>query len=73
MTTRPPAIFDIPDGTRVTACSACQGAIVFVKSKKTGKAMPLEALDRVANGKTIKRGESHFAYCPRAGDFRRPR
>jgi hypothetical protein len=51
---------------------SCGKPIVFVVTKR-GKRMPVEPLDRTANGKQVRRGESHFAHCPHAALHRRPR
>lgn len=68
----------------MSVCQGCGAEIEFVKSKSTGKAMPVN-LDskekRVAIVSVNDDGEkearvldtyiSHFATCPKAGEFRR--
>ncbi len=57
-------------------CRACGKLLVFVKSKATGAMMPLEAevMSVVTDGGEVVRGRmSHFARCPKAGEFRKPR
>jgi len=58
----------------VQHCRACQAAIVFLKTK-TGKSIPINA-DTVRVGDTDfdhTRHKSHFADCPQASQFRKPR
>jgi hypothetical protein len=66
-------------------CKSCSAPIEWVKSARTGKAMPLDAgdapdgnlvvLDGVAHpalqGDTRPRRKSHFATCPQAAEWRK--
>lgn len=58
---RKPVKFDIPPGAAVASCSGCGAAIVWVVTTK-GKRMPVDG-----------DGTSHFATCPDAKRFRKPR
>jgi hypothetical protein len=64
-------------------CKSCGAAIEWVKSAKTGKAMPLDAapaadgnlvvIDGVAHAAMVGEGprrKSHFATCPQAASWR---
>jgi len=65
-TPRPPVVFEIPPTAAVQACQKCGAPIVFVRHTRTGNWMVLEA-----DG--AHRGQSHFARCPEAHSFRRPK
>lgn len=54
--------FDIPPAAPATACRSCGAAIVWILTK-AGKKMPVEIATR----------ESHFARCPAAKEWRKPR
>ena len=52
--------FEIPFGTPPSVCRGCGAKIYFVPTKKKGVTMPVN-----------EDGETHFATCPKAGEFRR--
>lgn len=72
MTDRALVLHDIPEGARIQSCMGCGGPIVWIVTKN-GKRMPVEPLDKSVNGNKVTRGESHFAHCPHAARFRRPK
>lgn len=53
--------FEIPQGTPVVKCRACGAPIQFIETA-AGKRMPVD-----------RDGTSHFATCPGADEFRKPR
>ena len=68
----------------MSICQGCGADIEFVKSKTTGKAMPIDPASkekRVAivsvndddekEARVLDTYISHFATCPKAGEFRR--
>jgi hypothetical protein len=67
--------FAVPRGvlTRAKPCRACSKPILFFNP--TGGKTPLDvesAIDDPKNPVGV-RLESHFAHCPKASEFRRPR
>lgn len=59
---------------RSVVCTGCGGRMIYLRTR-TGSRMPVDA-ETVAEDDHIfdhKRHTSHFATCPKAGDFRRPR
>jgi len=57
--------FPIPPAAPVTRCRSCGAPVIWIVTAK-GKRMPVEA-------EGAKRGESHFAHCEHAADWRKPR
>lgn len=55
--------FDIPENATVSSCRSCGAPIVWIKTPR-GKLMPVEAYGK-------KKGESHFAHCAQASDWRK--
>lgn len=51
--------WSIPQGTAPKTCKGC-GALIYWAETSAGKRMPLNP-----------DGTSHFANCPKAGDFRK--
>lgn len=59
---------------RITRCRACNARIIFLTTS-TGKNIPVDA-DTVEPSDTAyvwARHEAHFAKCPNAAQFRKPR
>lgn len=73
---RAPLLFDVPAGARVTQCKGC-GKYVYYITTRAGKPMPVDTSVSVGGTEptdtTAGRGISHFANCPKATLFRRPR
>lgn len=72
---RAPNYFRIPAGTPSTTCDRCPATIYFIRTD-SGKRMPVRA--DLLEGKHPAaghdgRGISHFADCPAAAHFRKPR
>lgn len=78
---KPPKLFVIPAGTKVTACSKCQAPLYFVgkmplravpKCFHAGKRVTIDTPDAVPPSLSKEgKGFSHFIDCPNANDFRR--
>lgn len=66
MAARKPVVFKIPENAERGYCRSCQAPIFWLVMPSSGKRMPVEA-------EGDKRGESHFAHCFAAPDWRRPR
>lgn len=73
--------FPVPAGTPVRQCKRCPQWIALMPTK-AGKTMPIDmqvptSLTLTAAGELVTtlrfNGESHFATCPHADEFRRPR
>lgn len=72
---KPPQWFDIPAGTRETECRDCRDSIWFVPLP-SGKSMPVDMTEAGSFEPTntdAGKGASHFAHCPGADTFRKPR
>lgn len=72
---RAPNFFEIPVGTPPKRCDRCPATIYFIHTK-SGKRMPVRAdLEgcKPPVGDVKGRGLSHFADCPAAAHFRKPR
>jgi len=61
MTERKPIRFEIPPGAAVSPCRGCGQSVAWITTK-AGKLMPVD-----------DDGTSHFATCPKAGQFRKGR
>lgn len=59
---------------RITRCSGCNARIIWFKTA-AGRNMPVDADTVEADDQELDltRHKSHFATCPQAGRFRRPR
>jgi hypothetical protein len=64
-----PGEYEIPNGAEVKHCKSCGAAIVWIATPK-GYAMPINAMPIRMNGLTGY-GQSHFATCPNAREWRR--
>lgn len=81
---RAPQFFEVPPRTPAAACKGCDATIYWIPTA-SGKTMPVccdveggVRPQRIAaplggNDYTAGRGISHFANCPAAGEYRRPR
>ena len=63
--------FAIPHTVTPTTCASCRAPIAWVVTAK-GKRMPVNWPAR-ADADGVRRGESHFATCPEADAWRKPR
>ena len=69
--------FRIPAGTnvhRTSNCRSCGAEILWIGSiREGGKNIPIHvaSMERAGGGGWV--GESHFAHCPQAGQWRRGR
>ncbi len=62
-------------GVPVQKCAGCGAEIYWVKSMK-GRAMPVNTKKQsliTPEGNVVSGYTSHFATCPKAADFKRPR
>lgn len=76
--TRAPQFFTVPPGTKASQCRSCRATIYWIELP-SGKRMPVDcdvdggqkpdASSLTPDGT----GVSHFATCPDAARFRRPR
>lgn len=75
-----PLLFDVPAGTPSSRCRGCDRVVYFIMTN-AGKSMPVDcdvdgghAPSSPGSGAQHSgKGISHFANCPAAAQFRRPR
>ena len=71
-----PSLFTVPLGTSAAPCRGC-GMLVYWIMTTGGKRMPVDCAAKhggaIPTLTTPGVGVSHFATCPKAADFRRPR
>jgi hypothetical protein len=63
--------FPIPPSAPVVPCRSCKAPIVWIRTA-LGKRMPVN-YERVNGCCPPASGTSHFATCPNASDWRKPR
>jgi len=67
-----PNEYRVPDRAKTSSCSSCGAPIIWTRTSKNGRAIPLSvATFRIAkNGVCV--GLPHFVDCPHAAQHRKP-